>query len=194
MLLDMIGYDQNSNTFEPVSEDLTKICTSKVTDMSYLFWGCDVDFNQPIGNWDVSNVTNMSNMFGGDGEPLVLEDSCDLQQMVSFNQDISLWDVSNVTNMMSMFSNAKSFNQPIGNWDVSSVQNMSGMFAGDNYFDDNNSSWALTHSFNQPLNNWDVSNVTTMQGMFYSSSFNQDISNWDVSLSLIHISEPTRPY
>ena len=43
---------------------------------------------KPIGNWDVSNVTNMSGMFEG---------------AKSFNQDISNWDVSNVTNMISMF-------------------------------------------------------------------------------------------
>ena len=45
-------------------------------------------FNQPIGHWDVSNVTNMSVMFYGS----------------PFNQDISSWDVSNVTDMAGMFS------------------------------------------------------------------------------------------
>jgi hypothetical protein len=38
---------------------MTKLCTSLVTDMSYLFAGGGS--NQPIKNWDVSNV--MSNMF-----------------------------------------------------------------------------------------------------------------------------------
>ena len=52
-------------------------------------------FNQPIGDWNVSKVTNMEGMFGG----------CD-----SFNQDISNWDVSKVTNMEGMFHNASSFN------------------------------------------------------------------------------------
>ncbi|PZW43908.1 putative secreted protein (Por secretion system target) [Mesonia algae] len=58
-------------------------------------------FNQPINNWDVSNVTNMTRMF---------------QYALSFNQPISSWDVSNVTNMISMFGQAEVFNQPIDNW------------------------------------------------------------------------------
>ena len=45
-------------------------------------------FNQPIGNWDVSNVTNMRNMFG-----------C----AKAFNQPIGNWDVSSVTDMSLMF-------------------------------------------------------------------------------------------
>ena len=35
-------------------------------------------FNQPIGNWNVSKVTDMSNMFHGDS---------------AFNPDISAWNV-----------------------------------------------------------------------------------------------------
>ena len=51
-----------------------------------------------INNWDVSNVTNMEEMFG---------------DAHSFNQPLSNWNVSNVTNMAWMFSNARSFNQPL---------------------------------------------------------------------------------
>jgi surface protein len=60
-----------------------------------MFNGHDNAFNQPIGDWDVSNVTNMEYMLSG----------CS-----NFNQDISTWDVSNVTNMEGMFHSASSFN------------------------------------------------------------------------------------
>ena len=56
-----------------------------------------------INDWDVSNVTNMSELFKNKKE---------------FNDDISKWDVSNVINMESMFKNAESFNRCIINWNT----------------------------------------------------------------------------
>jgi surface protein len=123
---------------------------SKVTNMRGMFFRSI--FNQPIGNWDVSKVTNMREMFTGS----------------EFNQPIGNWDVSKVTNMSGMFTESK-FNQPIGNWDVSNVTNMDVMFS-------------YTLAFNQPIGNWDVSNVTNMSRMFsYTLAFNQPIGNWNVS-------------
>ena len=46
-------------------------------------------FNQPIGNWDVSNVTNMRNVFGG---------------ATNFNQDLSNWCVTNFASEPEEFS------------------------------------------------------------------------------------------
>ena len=143
-------------------EDVTKVCTTRITDMSFLiaYWGGNELFNQDIGNWDVSNVTDMSGMF----------DSAQY-----FNQPIGNWDVSNVTDMGYMFNFAYSFNQEIGNWDVSNVTNMGYMFSSFQTDD-------FTTSFNQDIGNWDVSNVVNMQFMFDGNeSFNQDISDWDVS-------------
>ena len=68
-------------------EDVTNVCTSKITDMSKLF-SRRYSFNQDIGSWDVSNVTTMNQMF---------------YNAQSFNKDLSAWDVSNVTDMSSMF-------------------------------------------------------------------------------------------
>ena len=84
-------------------EDLTKYCTSNVTDMSAMFREA-TSFNQDIGKWDVSNVTNMGGMFN---------------TATSFNQDIGNWNVSNVTFMSWMFNQATSFNQDLTQWCVS---------------------------------------------------------------------------
>ena len=88
--------------------DLTKYCTSKIVDMSFLFYGAD-SFNQDIGNWDVSNVTDMSIMF---------------DYAESFNQDIGNWDVGNVTDMRNMFWYADSFNQDLTQWCVSNFSSI----------------------------------------------------------------------
>ena len=81
-----------------------------------------------INTWDVSAITDMSNLF---------------QDKTTFNSDISNWDVSNVTNMTNMFQLATAFNSPINNWDVRKVTNISRMFN-------------FASSFQQPLNLWDL--------------------------------------
>jgi surface protein len=159
--------------------DLTCVCTSLVTDMSGMFSGTRRDprggFNQNIGNWDVSNVTDMSSMFSNSlfNQPINDWDVSNVTNMSSmfggytfFNQPLDKWDVSNVTNMSSMFYFSL-FNQPIGNWNVGKVSNMNSMF--------------LVSSFNQPIGNWDVSNVTDMNSMLSDSKFDQPIGNWIVS-------------
>lgn len=145
---------------------------TNVTDMSELFMDYN-DFNEPL-NWDVSNVTNMDYMFG----------SC-----YRFNQDLSEWDVSNVRDMSYMFLNCTLFNQDLSKWDVSNVRVMTGMFRN-------------CINFNQDISGWDVSNVKNMSIMFENcKSFNQDLSNWDVSKVEFHdsifkkcsISEENKP-
>ena len=107
-----------------------------------------------IQDWDVSQVTDMSEAFKGKS---------------SFNGDISSWDVSNVTNMKSMFENATAFNQDINSWVVSKVTTMEYMFVS-------------ASAFNKDISSWDVSNVTNMGGMLFSAAaFNQDLSKWCVT-------------
>ncbi len=107
-----------------------------------------------ISDWDVSSVTDMTELFRGHGD---------------FNDDISRWDVSKVIKMRRIFYHAHTFNQPIGDWDVSKVTNMSEMF-----------NRAL--AFNQPLRGWDVSEVTDMRRMFYHAyRFSHPVGDWVVS-------------
>ena len=133
---------------------------SNVTDMSNIFTGASI-FNGDISSWNVSNVTNMSAMFFNAS---------------AFNSDISSWDVSNVTNMSLMFFGASSFNGDISSWNVSNVTNMHRLFQN-------------ASSFNSDISGWDVSNVTNMSNMFRAaSSFNRDLSYWCVEQIA---SEPT---
>ena len=153
---------------------------SSVTDLTSMFLNCtSLEYNSSINDWDVSNVTNMSQMFSG---------------ALKFNQPLNSWDVSHVTNMQGMFAEAIKFNQPLNNWVVSNVTNMNYMFAAAIKFNQNINSWNVSNVtdmggmfgtasvFNQPLNNWVTSKVTNMQYMFGGAeAFNQDINSWDVS-------------
>ncbi len=144
-----------------------------------------------IGNWDVSNVTDMSELFMPKEN-----DSNDLKRSKKrFNESLNGWNVSNVVNMKQMFSGCTSYNNgaklpsfitdyrrlnvnlldynPL-RWDVSNVKNMEEMFGA-------------CASFNQPLLNndgsghWDVSQVENMKRMFWGcDTFNQPL-HWDVS-------------
>ena len=102
----------------------------------------------PIGEWDVTRVTDMSSLFFN---------------AKSFNGDISKWDVSRVTDMNRMFYNTYVFNSDLSKWDVSSVKNMGAMF----YY---------AAAFNHDLSKWDVSSVEDMDYMFfYAVAFKQKL-------------------
>ena len=131
---------------------------SKVITMDSAFYWC-IGFRfgttDTMKNWNVSNCTNMSRLFGGHHVTEVV--------------DVSDWDVSSCQNFSGMFQGLQDMVADYGKWDVSSATNMNNMFNG-------------CDSFNHDLSSWDVSNVTTMFGMFEGNlGFNQDLSSWDVS-------------
>ena len=146
-------------------EDVTKVCTSKITTLQGKLRGT---FNQDISSWDVSNVIYMNQVF---------------MDNIDFNQDIGSWDVSSVTDMEHMFWYATEFNQPIGSWDVSNVTSMATMFDNSSFNQDisswdvsnvteMNSMFFLNENFNQDLSNWNVENVTNC------GSFSGGASSW----------------
>ncbi len=110
-------------------------------------------FNQDIGDWNTSNVTNMKEMF---------------YNASLFNQDIGGWITSKVTDMSYMFGYANTFNQDISSWDTRGVTNMGGMFI-------------RASAFNRDISSWNTSKVTNMYTMFYhASAFDQNLGDWDV--------------
>jgi surface protein len=169
----------NPSTATTTYGDISTWDVSQVTDMSNLFQN-KTTFNGDISSWDVSNVTDMELMFNGAS---------------SFNQDLSSWDVSSVTNMRSMFRDIGSnFNSDISSWNVSNVTNMAFIFQNAYSFNQDLSSWNVSQvqdatnmfrdaiTFNQDISGWNVISLTTTNRMFYNAdTFNQDISSWDVS-------------
>jgi surface protein len=134
----------------------------------------------PIGEWDTSNVTDMSCLFSFKRR---------------FDEDIGDWDTSKVVDMRRMFHCAERFNRDISKWDVSNVRSMSQMFHGSPpYFFDHPAQArclcdrhphcychrhpphrcpqqsrptmplvsAGAKAFNRPLHTWDTSSVENM--------------------------------
>ena len=127
---------------------------------------CSKGAHGPIGEWDVSRVTDMTEMF---------------RIAISFNWDVSKWNVGKVTSMEGMFYDAAAFNQDLSKWDVSQVTVMLSMFY-------------QAKSFNQDLSKWDVSRVINMRGMFWKVI--QPLPVFDaITCQLTHkptITEPTQ--
>ena len=110
--------DNIQELLEKGETDLNCIDTSKITDMSKLFWNKlnitnKLNIYVNVSKWNVSKVTNMRYMFN----------NCR-----NFNSDLSNWDVSNVEDMTCMFYNCKKLNFDLSKWDISKVKDMAAMF------------------------------------------------------------------
>lgn len=186
---------------------LDKLNTDNITYMGYMFTGARVVGNLDFSNWDTSKVTNMSYMFwNADGKnrckynnEYLLENYSYLTGLNNWNlqsvndmsymfnssnyydfQDKELtWNTSNVTDMNCMFADCNAYNFPKLSFDTRNVTNMSYMFKKFNSYND------------LKLNFTDTSKVTDMSGMFEfcntdDSSNNQYISNYSFSYLNYH--------
>ncbi len=131
-----------------------------------------------IGEWDVSRVTDMSNMFASSAfngdisewNTGAVISMADMFKYSVFNGDISKWNTGAVISMDFMFVSAESFNSDLSEWNTGAVTNMELMFM---------------HAtvFNQDLSKWDTGKVTSMRQMFmHATVFNQDLSKWNTGV------------
>lgn len=115
---------------------------SEITDMSNVFEGSNLDIN--LNNWDTSNVTTMKGMFKGTknfnngGKPL------------TFNTE-------NVSDMSQMFYKSENFNQSLNGLNMSNVVNVKNMF-----------NLALKYNNGDEPLTWDIShiNIDNTPGLF----------------------------
>jgi len=71
-------------------------------------------YGYPMKNWDVSGLSDFSQVFSAVRNP----------QMLYFSEDLSGWDVGKATSMASMFEGTVSFTDSmdtLASWDVSRV-------------------------------------------------------------------------
>ena len=119
-------------------------------------------FNRELNSWDMSKVTNMSEMFNmmptynGGGV---------------FNANISGWNTSNVTDISGMFE-AGEFNKDISNWNVTNVVNAAKFLQYNKDYDKQSS-----------LSKWNPTKLEDAYAMFNGNSkmANSNFNSWKVA-------------
>lgn len=131
--------------FNPISIDVTNLDTSKVTNMSHMFYKLFNVETLNVTNFDTSKVTDMSYMFSS---------------MVNLSTlNVSHFDTSNVTNMSHMFQDMFELTMlDVTKFDTSKVTDMSYMFS------------AMSHLKALDVTRFDTSNVKNMNSMFATLS------------------------
>lgn len=97
--------------------EIDHLNVNNITDMQYMFYGCDNLINVNSSDWDTSNITNMSYAFT----------AC--VSLVSI--DAKNWRTSNVTATYAMFDSCTSLTSlDLSGWDTSNMINMNSMISG----------------------------------------------------------------
>lgn len=189
--------------------DISKVNTSRVTDMSDMFCDCNLAVID-VSNFDTSNVSNMSKMFArcaylssidvsNFNTSLVTDMSYMFQSCESLKSlDLSNFNTSNVLDMSRMFETCYELtNLDVSSFNTSKVVNMQMMFNNCNVLENLdvthfNTSQVTDMSFmfqnceslkSLDLSSFNTENVNELQSMFYScSSLNSlDISHFNLS-------------
>ena len=212
--VDISSWDDFSNISFAGNAALVRVekikVTSKVTNMSNMFYNCANLTNLDLSGWNTSKVTAMNSMFNGCTNLTSLDvsgfDTSEVTNMSAmFNNcnkltslDVSGFDTSEVTNTNSMFFNcSKLTSLDVSGWDTFNVIYMGGMFNGCSELTsldvsgfDTSEVTDMSNMFNNcnkltslDLSGWDTSNVTLMNNMFYSCSnlTRLDVSGFDTS-------------
>ena len=133
-------YMQNLNSITGMKENLN---TSKVTNMSAMFYNCFSLTSIDVSGFNTENVTDMSDMFSGCSKPTSI--------------DVSGFNTENVTNMSCMFFYCcQSSRLDVSSFNTEKVTNMSNMFLR---------CFSLT---SLDVSSFNTENVTNMSGMFHS--------------------------
>ena len=196
------------NIFKTNPENIEVILYLKknITDMSYMFSGCNLLTSIDLSNFDISKVTNMRYMFSGcinlkeisgiskwstnmygmfygcSNLSLTIQGGPNMKDILNIFRDLKSLtikgNINKVKNMSYMFSGCKSLKNIIfdGNVNTDNVEDMSGMFSGCE---------SLESLKSLPdISNWNTECVTNMSYMFYNCSSLislPDISKWDTS-------------
>ena len=133
--------DSNIEGLDTIRLDFSHYDTSKITNMSYMFYSSFGLYELDVNNFDTSNVTDMSNMFN---------------QCINLSIfDLRSFDTSNVTNMRTMFNNNQyATTYHLSSFDTSNVSDMNGMFYQNLKLETLN------------LSNFNTSKVTNIRSMF----------------------------
>ena len=138
--------------------DLRDFNTSKVTNMSNMFFNCSSLTNLDLSGFNTSSVTTMNDMFSW------------CESLTSIK--LSSFNTSKVTNMKSMFYNCSSLiSLDVSGFNTSNVTNMSNMF-----------SWCSTLT-SLDVSSFNTSEVTSMYNMFSTcqSLTSLDLSSFNTS-------------
>ncbi len=138
--------------------DVSGLSTANVTNMSGMFSGCSLLTALDVSGFKTASVTDMSSMFNGCSSVTEL--------------DVRGFDTSNVTNMAALFNNCRSVTElDVSGFKTGKVTDMGSLFG-------------QCESLKElDLSSFDTSNVTNMRQIFYHclALTELDVSSFDTS-------------